>query len=130
VLSGKYHGHGSSEAGRLNSDMMKDFKPEQQRADRVVAAVKKVSDETGRSLAQVSLAWLRYRPVPVIAILGACKLHQLQDNLASLDLQLSTDQVKTLDDASQIDLGFPYSMYARDFVRAIAHGGLRDKILA
>jgi aryl-alcohol dehydrogenase-like predicted oxidoreductase len=130
VLSGKYHGHGSSEAGRLNSDMMKDFKPEQQRADRVVAAVKKVSDETGRSLAQVALAWLRYRPVPVIPILGARKLHQLQDNLASLDLQLSPDQVKTLDDASQIDLGFPYSMYARDFVRAIAHGGLRDKILA
>ncbi len=28
----------------MNSDMMKDFKPEQQRADRIVAAVKKVSD--------------------------------------------------------------------------------------
>src|SRR5271165_6018997 len=37
VLTGKYHGHGASEAGRMNSDMMKDFKPEQQRADRVVA---------------------------------------------------------------------------------------------
>src|SRR6202030_3640772 len=31
VLSGKYHGHGSSEAGRMNSEMAKDFKPEQQR---------------------------------------------------------------------------------------------------
>jgi aryl-alcohol dehydrogenase-like predicted oxidoreductase len=67
VLTGKYHGHGSSaEPGRMSSDMMKDFKPEQQRADRVVAAVKKVSDELGRSMAQVALAWLRYRPVPVI----------------------------------------------------------------
>jgi aryl-alcohol dehydrogenase-like predicted oxidoreductase len=130
VLTGKYHGHGSSEAGRMNSEMAKDFKPEQQRADRVVAAVKKVADETGRSLAQVALAWLRYRPVPVIPILGARKLNQLQDNLASLDLQLSPDQVKTLDDASQVDLGFPYSMYTKDFVRAIAYGGLRDKILA
>jgi aryl-alcohol dehydrogenase-like predicted oxidoreductase len=131
VLSGKYHGHGSStEPARLDSDMMKNFKPEQQRADRVVAAVKKVSDETGRSLAQVALAWLQYRPVPVIPILGARKLTQLQDNLASLELQLSPDQVKTLDEASQIDLGFPYSMYAKDFVRAIAYGGLRDKILA
>jgi aryl-alcohol dehydrogenase-like predicted oxidoreductase len=114
----------------MNSEMAKDFKPEQQRADRVVAAVKKVADETGRSLAQVALAWLRYRPVPVIPILGARKLNQLQDNLASLDLQLSPDQVKTLDDASQVDLGFPYSMYTKDFVRAIAYGGLRDKILA
>jgi aryl-alcohol dehydrogenase-like predicted oxidoreductase len=131
VLSGKYHGHGSStEPARLDSDMMKNFKPEQQRADRVVAAVKKVSDQLGRSMAQVALAWLQYRPVPVIPILGARKLTQLQDNLASLELQLSADQIKTLDDASQIDLGFPYSMYAKDFVRAIAYGGLRDKILA
>ena len=36
VLTGKYHGHGSSEQARLNSDMLKDFRPEQQRADRVV----------------------------------------------------------------------------------------------
>jgi aryl-alcohol dehydrogenase-like predicted oxidoreductase len=71
VLSGKYHGHGSSEPGRMSSDMMKGFVPEQQRTDRVVAAVKAVSDETGRSMAQVALAWLRYRPVPVIPIIGA-----------------------------------------------------------
>jgi hypothetical protein len=35
-----------------------------------------------------------------------------------------------LDEASQIDLGFPYSMYAKEFVRAIAYGGLRGQILA
>ena len=29
------------------------------------AAPKTVSDEIGRSMAQVALAWLRYRPVPV-----------------------------------------------------------------
>ncbi len=130
VLTGKYHGHGSSEAGRMNSDMAKDFKPEQQRADRVVAAVKKVSDETRRSLAQVALAWLQHRPVPVIPILGARKLTQLQDNLASLELTLSPDQVKTLDEASQIEPGFPYSLYTKELPRAIAYGGLRDQILA
>jgi aryl-alcohol dehydrogenase-like predicted oxidoreductase len=131
VLSGKYHGHASStEPARMDSDMMKIFKPEQQRADRVVAAVKKVSDETGRSMAQVALAWLQYRPVPVIPIIGARKLAQLQDNLASLELQLTPEQVKTLDNASQIEPGFPEAMYAKEFVRAIAYGGLRDKILA
>ena len=130
VLTGKYHGHGSSEAGRMNTDMAKDFKPEQQRADRVVAAVKRLADETGRSLAQVALAWLQHRPVPVIPIIGARKLTQLQDNLASLELALSPDQVKTLDEASQIEPGFPYSMYTKELPRAIAYGGLRDKILA
>jgi aryl-alcohol dehydrogenase-like predicted oxidoreductase len=130
MLTGKYHGHGSSEDGRMNNNMMKDFMPEQQRTECVVAAVKAVSDQTGRSMAQVALAWLRYRPVPVIPIIGARKLSQLQDNLASFDVSLSAEQVKTLDEASRIDLGFPYHLYEKEFVRAIAYGGMREQILA
>jgi aryl-alcohol dehydrogenase-like predicted oxidoreductase len=130
VLTGKYHGHGSSDQGRLKSDTMKDFMPEQQRTNRVITAVKAVSEQTGRSMAQVALAWLRYRPVPVIPIIGARKLSQLQDNLASFDLSLSTEQVQALDEASQIDLGFPYSVYGKEYVRAVAYGGMRDQILA
>ena len=93
----------------MNSDMVKDFKPDQQRADRVVKALKMVSDQIGRSQAQVALAWLRYRPVPVIPIIGARKFAQFQDNMASLEVALSPEQVKSLDEASSIDLGFPYS---------------------
>jgi aryl-alcohol dehydrogenase-like predicted oxidoreductase len=130
VLTGKYHGHGSPEQARMNSDMLKDFMPEQKRAERIVAAVKSVSDDTGRGMAQVALAWLRYRPVPVIPIIGARKLSQLQDNLASFELTLSADQLKTLDEASAIELGFPYEMYAKAMPRAICYGGLRDQILA
>jgi aryl-alcohol dehydrogenase-like predicted oxidoreductase len=130
MLTGKYHGHGSPEQGRMNSDMMKDFMPEQQRTGRIVAAVKAVSDQTGRGMAQVALAWLRYRPVPVIPIIGARKLSQLQDNLASFNLALSAEQVKALDEASQIDPGFPYHLYAKEHVRAVAYGGMRDQILA
>jgi aryl-alcohol dehydrogenase-like predicted oxidoreductase len=94
VLTGKYHGHGSSEQGRMSTDAMKEFLPEQRRTDRIVAAVKTVSDQSGRSMAQVALAWLRYRPVPVIPIIGARKLTQLQDNLASFDLTLLSRSIK------------------------------------
>jgi len=31
---------------------------------------------------------------------------------------------------SRIDLGFPYDLYAKEMVRAIEYGGLRDQILA
>jgi aryl-alcohol dehydrogenase-like predicted oxidoreductase len=130
VLTGKYHGHGSPEQARMTADMAKDFMPEPVRSGRIVAAVKSVSDETGRSMAQVALAWLRYRPVPVIPIIGARKLSQFQDNLASFELTLSADQLKTLDEASVIELGFPYEMYAKAMPRAICYGGLRDQILA
>ena len=130
MLTGKYHGHGSNEQGRMNSEMMKDFMPEQQRTGRIVAALKAVSDQTGRGMAQVALAWLRYRPVPVIPIIGARKLSQLQDNLESFNLALSAEQVKALDEASQIDPGFPYHFYAKEHVRVNAYGGMRDQILA
>jgi aryl-alcohol dehydrogenase-like predicted oxidoreductase len=129
VLTGKYHGHGSSEPGRMSSDMMKQFMPEQQRTDRIVAAVKSVSAETGRSMAQIALAWLRYRPMPVIPIVGARKLSQLRDNLASFDLTLPPNQLETLDEASRIELGFPHDMYAKEMARTLAYGGLRDRIL-
>ena len=114
----------------MSSEMAKGFLPERAQTDRVVAAVKTVSDQTGRSMAQVALAWLRYRPVPVISIIGARKLSQLQDNLASLELTLSADQLNTLDEASRIELGFPHDFYAREMVRSMIYGGMRDQILA
>jgi len=129
VLTGKYHGHGGSELGRMNSETMKTFMPEQQRATRIVAAVKIVSEQTGCSMAQVALAWLRYRPVPVIPIIGARKLTQLQDNLASLDLELSAEHLKSLEEASRVELGFPQDLYAIKAVGAIRYGGMRDRIL-
>jgi len=54
----------------------------------------------------------------------------LQDNPASLDLALSAGQFKTLDEASRIELGFPYDLYTKEIVRTFIYGGLRDRILA
>ena len=45
----------------MDSEMMKDFLPEQQRAGRIVGAVKSVADEVSRSLAQVAIS-ARFRP--------------------------------------------------------------------
>lgn len=129
ILSGKYHGNESSGQDRMNNEMMKVFMPEQQRATRIVAAVKSVSEKTGRSMAQVALAWLRYRPTPVIPIIGARKLSQLQDNLASFSLELSVDHLKTLDEASRIEMGFPHDFYENPMVRGLVYGGMRDKLL-
>src|SRR6202162_1501510 len=128
-LTGKY-AEGKAAGGRMTNEGVKEFLAEEQHAAPIISAVKAVSEQTGHSMAQVALAWLRHRPVPVIPILGARKMSQLQDNLASLDLSLSAEQVKALDEASQIDLGFPYNLYSKEFVRAIMYGGMRDQILA
>ncbi len=129
ILTGKYNGP-AQEAGRFSSDMMKGFLPEKDRQERVVAGVRKVNEETGRSLAQVALAWLRYRDVPVIPIIGARKMAQFQDNLESLTLNLTPEQVRRLDEASHIGLGFPHDFYTKELVRGMVYGGMRDQILA
>jgi aryl-alcohol dehydrogenase-like predicted oxidoreductase len=129
VLSGKYHGEGKADGGRMSNEGMKEFFPEEQRATRIISAVKAVSEQNGRSMAQVALAWLRHQVVPVIPIIGARKVSQLQDNLASLHLELSTEQLKSLDGASRIELGFPQSIYEREMVRATRYGGIWDRLL-
>jgi aryl-alcohol dehydrogenase-like predicted oxidoreductase len=129
LLTGKYQGGATSAGSRLSNEMMKQFLPDQQRAARIVAAVKAVSEQLGRSMAQVALAWLRYRPVPVIPIIGARKLTQLHDNLSGFDLQLSPEHLQTLDEPSRIELGFPHDFYAMDMVRALVYGGTRDRLI-
>jgi len=129
VLSGKYQSGKAADA-RYESEMMKAFLPEKERQNRVVAALQQVSEQTGRTLAQIALAWLRYRDVPVIPIIGARRIAQLEDNIASLTLSLSPEQVAALDQASGIELGFPHDFYRREMVHAFIHGGMRDRIIA
>jgi len=75
----------------------------------VVREVQKIAGETGRSMAQVAINWVRQRPgSQMIPILGARTVEQLKDNMASIEWQLSDEQWKRLDDLSKIDLGFPH----------------------
>jgi aryl-alcohol dehydrogenase-like predicted oxidoreductase len=128
VLTGKYDGEGKAESARMTNEGTKDFRPEEQRAAPIISAVKSVAGQSGRSMAQVALAWLRHRTVPVIPIIGARKVSQLQDNLASLDLVLSADQLESLDGASRIELGFPQSIYEKEMVRGVRYGGTWDRL--
>jgi len=128
VLTGKYVGGGAPADARMNSEMMKGFQRTTERTDAIVAAVKAVAQECGRSAAQVALAWLRQRPIPVIPIVGARRLEQFRDNLACLDLRLDDSQVDRLDAASRIELGFPHDFYQRDMVKTLVYGGLRDRL--
>jgi aryl-alcohol dehydrogenase-like predicted oxidoreductase len=129
LLSGKYHANNANGA-RYTQETGKEFLRTGERIDRVVGALNKVSEETGRSMAQVALAWLRYRDIPIIPIIGARRISQLQDNLDSLTLELNPEQVSRLNQASAIELGFPHDFYDRELVRNVVYGGMRDQIIA
>ena len=74
----------------------------------IVDALDEVAAETGKSIAQVSLNWLLQRPTVVNLIIGARDEEQLKQNLGAIGWNLTTDQVKKLDAASEVDPIYPY----------------------
>jgi aryl-alcohol dehydrogenase-like predicted oxidoreductase len=131
LLTGKYAaGQQKQGEGRYDNPMMKGFAANDERKVRIAETLRLVAQEVGRSPAQVALAWLLHRPyrVPVIPIVGARKLAQVQDNLACVDVKLSGDHLRRLDEVSAIELGFPHDFFTKDMVRGFAYGGLRDRI--
>jgi aryl-alcohol dehydrogenase-like predicted oxidoreductase len=59
------------------------------------------------SPARVSLAWLLAKPVVTSVIIGAKRLDQLQDNLAAIELTLTQDELRRLDDVSGLAPEYP-----------------------
>jgi aryl-alcohol dehydrogenase-like predicted oxidoreductase len=75
---------------------------------KVLDALDEVAAETGKSVAQISLNWLLQRPTVCNIIIGARTEEQLKQNLAAVGWNLTTDQVKKLDDASAVPTAYPY----------------------
>lgn len=134
LLTGKYLPENAkqseAEGARMHSEMMKGFGSVEESTHATVREIVAVGKELGVSAAQVALAWLRCRPVPVIPIIGATKIAQIEDNIRSLDVKLSDEQLARLDKASAVSMGFPHDFLSLDPVKAIVFGGLRDRIKA
>jgi aryl-alcohol dehydrogenase (NADP+) len=65
----------------------------------IVTEVADIASARGVSRAEVGLAWLLQNPVVTAPIVGATKPQHLEDALASVDLVLSDDELKRLEDA-------------------------------
>jgi len=134
LLTGKYLPENvkqsEAEGARMHTAMMKGFGAVDESIHATVREIVAVAKEIGASPAQAALAWLRYRPVPVIPIIGARKVAQIEDNIRSLGVILSPAQLHRLEKATAISLGFPHDFMALDPVKTIVFGGLRDRIKA
>lgn len=82
-----------------------------ERALEIADVVIQVADEIERTPAQVALNWVRQGEGSIVPLVGARVVSQLEENLACLDFSLAAAQMRRLNDASSIDLGFP-----RDFL--------------
>jgi aryl-alcohol dehydrogenase-like predicted oxidoreductase len=111
-LSGKYSpgGEGAGDGRRASFD----FPPiDRTRADACVEVMREVGKARGASPARVALAWLLAKPHVMSVIIGAKTIEQLDDNLAAVDLQLTSEEVGQLDQVSELAAEYPGWMLAR-----------------
>ena len=64
-----------------------------------LAVLREVAAEAGATVNQVVLAWLIGGDVPMIPLVGASTVAQLDESLAAVDLELTADQRARLDAA-------------------------------
>ena len=119
ALTGKYarkdHGKHQADRGAFVLSALDD------RAYDIIEAVEKIAGELGTTAARVALAWVQARPGVTSTIIGARTLGQLDDNLAALEVKLSAEQTKILDDLSKPRLNFPAGFL--NFANTFMHGG-------
>ena len=116
LLSGKYKpsesgGEGSGRLAMLADSGNPAFNKFTEKNWAIVAALEAVAQELDRSMAQVALNWVANRPAVASVIIGATKLHQLQDNLGALDFEIPPALQQRLDQVSRPAPHFPYTFF-------------------
>jgi aryl-alcohol dehydrogenase-like predicted oxidoreductase len=105
LLTGKYKRDGQKGEGRLNSFPFPPFHEE--RAYDVLDVLTPIAAQKQVSISQLALAWLLHQPVVSSIIIGATKLHQLQDNLKSVEVVFSADELNRLNEVSKLPIEYP-----------------------
>ena len=109
-LSGKFTREDSPEGTRRATF---DFPPiDKDQGYDIVDVMRPIAETREVSVAQVALAWLLHKEPVTSVIIGAKQLDQLEDNLGSVDVTLTDDEVARLDEVSKIPLGYPAWMGA------------------
>jgi aryl-alcohol dehydrogenase-like predicted oxidoreductase len=124
VLSGKYNKQNTEEQKRFsdNNPMSASFVNE--RNISIATEVQAIAKEISETPSQVALNWIRKRQNDksvLIPIIGARTEAQIKDNLGCLDFELTSDQLKRLDEKSKIQLGFPHD-FMSEAARVFLYG--------
>ena len=116
MLSGKYTRENFASSNPVRGNFV--IRAFHEDAFKVVDVLKDVASQLGTTPARAALAWVQSQPGVTSTIIGARTADQLLDNLGALDIRLSPDHIRVLEEASRPKLNFPY-----DFVRNAAGFG-------
>jgi len=108
ALSGKYT---RANAGRIEASRGPFLEPFlNEKTFALVDVLEEIARAHETTVARVSLAWLRMKPGVTSTIIGARRLAQLEDNVKSVDVKLTAEEIARLDALTKPTFGFPQSM--------------------
>lgn len=111
LLSGRFSRDNQTPEGSRRSAF--DFPiVDKERAWNVVDVMRPIAKAHGCSPARIALAWLLSKPIVTSVLVGAKRLSQLEDNIAAADLVLSDEELRKLDDVSELPREYPGWMLA------------------
>jgi aryl-alcohol dehydrogenase-like predicted oxidoreductase len=111
LLSGKYSRTAENKEGRR---VNYDFPPvNKEKAYDIIDVMQQIADSKQATVAQIALAWLLHQPVVTSVIVGAKKPDQLADNLKSVNVELSSDEMDKLNEVSKLEPEYPGWMIER-----------------
>jgi aryl-alcohol dehydrogenase-like predicted oxidoreductase len=85
-----------------------DFPPiDKERSYDIIDVLTRIASERSVTVPQVALAWILANPAVTSVIIGAKNLTQLDDNLKSVDVTLTADDIKALDEVSKMRIEYP-----------------------
>src|SRR5882757_9843480 len=106
LLSGKFSRENQKPQGARRSEF--DFPiVDKERTWKILDVMAPIAKAHNCSPARISLAWLLAKPVVTSIIIGAKRLDQLEDNIAAVDLKLTADELKQLDEVSALPPEYP-----------------------
>jgi aryl-alcohol dehydrogenase-like predicted oxidoreductase len=99
-LTGKIDASSTFAAGDFRNNVPR-FAPENRSANQgIVDVVQRMAAKKRATPAHIALAWVLAQKPWIVPIPGTTKLHRLQENLGALDVVLTADDLREIDDAT------------------------------
>ena len=106
LLSGKFSRENQKPEGSRRSEF--DFPVvDKERTWKILDVIAPIAKAHGCSPARIALAWVPTKPFVTSVIIGAKRSEQLHDNIAAVDLKLTADEIKKLNEVSALPPEYP-----------------------
>jgi aryl-alcohol dehydrogenase-like predicted oxidoreductase len=118
VLTGKYL---NNEQGRIQQAEAFYGGMLNERNNKIAKVVLELAKQKSVTPSQISLKWLLQKNI--IPIVGAKTQNQITENLNSINIELTTNELELLNSSSEIELGFPHDFLNSDPLKYLMYNG-------